>query len=66
MDLPETVIDEIFKRSLKKQQRVHSPDYIKFLLRYKKIESVFELLELEKQKDISEYENLIRNHLILK
>ena len=44
MDLPETVIDEIFERALRLQQRVNSPDYIKFLLRYKKVTSAFELL----------------------
>ena len=66
MDLPETVIDEIFERALRLQQRVNSPDYIKFLLRYKKVTSAFELLDLEKQKGVSNYENLVRNHLLTK
>ena len=46
MDLPEAVIDEIFERALRLQQRVYSAEYIKFLLRYKKLMSVFELFDL--------------------
>ena len=38
-------------------------EYIKFLLRYKKLMSVFELFDLEKRKSVSQYHNLVRNHI---
>lgn len=63
MDLPEAVIDEIFERALRLQQRVYSVEYIKFLLRYKKLMSVFELFDLEKRKSVSQYHNLVKNHI---
>lgn len=63
MDLPEAVIDEIFERALRLQQRVYSAEYIKFLLRYKKLMSVFELFDLEKRKSVSNYQNLVKNHI---
>lgn len=62
MDLPEAVVDEIFERALRQQQRVYQADYIKFYLRYQKLMSVFELYELEKRKSVSGYHNLVRNH----
>lgn len=55
IELPETVIYEIFERAFKIQQRVHAPDYIKFLLRYSKCASVFDYYEHTKSKVISSY-----------
>ena len=63
MDLPEAVVDEIFERALRLQQRVYSAEYIKFFLRYKKLMSVFELYDQEKRKTVSNYHNLVRNHI---
>lgn len=63
MELPEAVIDEIFERALRLQQRVYSVEYIKFLLRYKKLMSVFELFDLEKRKSVNQYHNLVKNHI---
>lgn len=33
LDLPETIIDEILERALKKFQKVYCPDYVKFLMK---------------------------------
>ena len=38
-------------------------EYIKFLLRYKKLMSVFELFDLEKRKSVNQYHNLVKNHI---
>ena len=63
MQLPESVIDEIFERGLKIQQRVSSPEYIKFLLRYKQLSSVFELQYQETSKVIGSYHQLVKSYL---
>lgn len=62
IDLPETVIDEIFERSLKAYQKVYCPDYVKFLMKSRKLTSVFDLFDKEKRKNLSAYKNLVRNH----
>ena len=62
MDLPETIIDEILERSLKKFQKVYSPDYVKFLMKQRKFMSVFDLFDKEKRKTFCAYQNLIKNH----
>jgi hypothetical protein len=45
IDLAESVVDEIFERALKLQQKLHSPNFIKFFLKYNKTMSIFDLLE---------------------
>lgn len=40
------------------------PDLIKFLLRYHRVTSVFQLYDIEKRKDTQLYQNLVRNHLL--
>lgn len=64
LDLPETVIDEIFDRAFKLQQRLHAPDYIKFLLRFSKLASIFDLYEHSKVKAVSSYHEIVKSYLI--
>ena len=50
LELPDTVIDEIFERAVKMRQQVYHPEYVRFLLRYKNMDSVFDYLVGEKEK----------------
>jgi hypothetical protein len=61
MSLPESVVEEIIERAMKIQRSTDEPQLIRFLMKVKRVSSVFELLELEKQRVISTYEKLIVN-----
>lgn len=64
LDLPQTVVDEIFERALKAHQRVYFPEAFKFLMRFHKLQSAFDLLDLERRKDVATYQTLVKNHLV--
>jgi hypothetical protein len=63
LELPQTVVDEIFERALKMHQKLVFPEAFKFLLRYHKAPSAFDLLDLERRKDVAAYQRLVQSHL---
>lgn len=53
------MVEEIIERALKQSGRTEDNDLVKLLMKMKKVNSPFELLELEKNRVISTYEKLV-------
>jgi len=50
LGLPSTVVEEIIERSLKIEAKTEDNERIRFMLKMKKMNSPFELLEAEKKR----------------
>ena len=61
--LPDSIVEEIVERALKLKRCTEDHSLVRFLIRLKKVQSVFDLLELEKLRVISTYEKLVQNKI---
>ena len=50
LNLPDSVVEEVIERALKITGKTEDNDMVKFMMKMKKINSPFELLELEKNR----------------
>lgn len=63
--MPESVVEEIIERALKIRRSTEDHELVKFLMKMKRINSPFDLLEFEKNRVISTYDKLVHTKSIL-
>ena len=63
LNLPDSVVEEIIERALKLRGSTEEPHLVNFLMRMKRLPSVFDLLEIETNRVVTTYEKIVSTKL---
>ncbi len=63
LNLPDSVVEEIIERALKIDIKTEDHELIRFMMKMKRIQSPFDLLEAEKKRVITTYDKLVHTKM---